>query len=132
VLKATAEDFARMEADTRSNEISDQDKFDQDMSSASIDKAKTAKESEMKADEKKRKSDKIASMTKQQKHTTSELGAVKQYLKDLKPACVDGDSSYEDRKGARDKEIESLREAQVILEQAFEEKAFLQTVSKHM
>jgi len=132
VLKATGEDFAKMEADTRSNEISDQEKFDKDMSEASIDKAKTQKESEMKADEMKRKSDKVASMTKQQKHTTSELGAVKQYLKDLEKPCMDGDSSYEDRKKARSKEIESLREAQVILEQAFEEKAFLQTVSRHM
>merc|ERR1712224_642296 len=43
------------------------------------------------------------------KHTSSELDAVEQYLKDLEPACGTGDSSYDDRKKARADEIEALR-----------------------
>ena len=42
---------------------------------------------------------------------------------DLQHACVDGDSTYEDRKAARTKEIEALKEAQDILEKAFDEPA---------
>merc|ERR1719230_189780 len=37
-------------------------------------------------------------------------------MKDLQPACVNGDSTYEDRKAARSKEIDALKEAQDILE----------------
>ena len=47
--------------------------------------------------------------------------------------CVNGDSSYDDRKAARAKEIEALQKAQVILQEAFKEKAgkkFMQ-ISKH-
>ena len=36
---------------------------------------------------------------------------------------MDGDSTYEDRKAARTKEIEALKEAQDILEKAFDEPA---------
>lgn len=69
-------------------------------------------------------------MEKKKKHTSSELAAVVQYLKDLKPACVDGDSTYKDRKKARDDEIESLKKAQGILEDAFKKKSFAQ-IQKH-
>jgi len=131
VLKATAADFSKMEADARSNEITDQEQFDEDMKASKIDKAKNMKESEMKTDENKRTVDKVSSMEKKRKHVASELGAVKQYLKDLKPACVDGDSSYGDRKASRTKEIEGLRKAQGILEDAFAEKSFLQTIHQH-
>jgi len=54
----------------------------------------------------------------------------------LKPACVNGDSSYENRKAARAKEVVALREAQGIFEDAFAEtsgtsgKKFLQ-ISSH-
>ena len=49
------------------------------------------------------------------KHTSDELEAVEQYMKDLGPACIEGDSTYEDRKKARSAEIDALKEAQVIL-----------------
>ena len=53
------------------------------------------------------------------KMIASNEDAVKQYLKDLEPACVSGDSSYEERKGARDDEIAGLKQAQGILKAAF-------------
>lgn len=59
--------------------------------------------------------DQVDSWEKSLKHTSDELEAVKQYQKDLKPACVDGDSTYEDRKKARTEEIDALKKAQVIL-----------------
>jgi hypothetical protein len=43
-------------------------------------------------------------------------------MKDLHPACIDGDSTYDDRPVDLSKEIEALQKAQVILEDAFKEK----------
>lgn len=119
VLEKTSEDFAKMEADTRAQEASDQEAFDEDMQENDIEKAKRSKEEEMKSNEKKRLVDKVASLTKNKKHVSDELEATEQYEKDLQPACVEGDSSYEDRKSARTQEIEALRTAQGILADAF-------------
>jgi len=133
VLEKTAEDFAKMEADTRAQEASDQEAFDEDMQKNDIEKAKRSKEEEMKTNEKKRLVDKVGSLTKKKKHTSDELEATEQYEKDLQPACVEGDSSYEDRKAARTQEIEALRTAQNILADAFKEDGgnFLQKRTIH-
>merc|ERR1719238_193218 len=107
--------------------LSDQATYDEDMQTHDIEKAKRSKESEMKSNEKKRLVDKINSLSKTKKHVADELEATEQYMKDLQPACVDGDSSYEDRKAARTKEIDALHKAQDILAEAFKEgSAFLQ------
>merc|ERR1711953_1179230 len=82
-------------------------------------KARSAKEAEMKDEEKKRLLDKVSTMEKSLKHVQDELYAVQQYWKDLGPACMEGDSTYETRKAARDQEIAALKEAQVILADAF-------------
>jgi len=54
VLKAVASDFATMEADTRAQEETDQKAYDEEMSSSEIEKARRAKENEMKSQEKKK------------------------------------------------------------------------------
>jgi DNA repair exonuclease SbcCD ATPase subunit len=127
ILENCNADFAKMEADTRAQEASDQDTYDADMQTHGIEKAKRSKEGEMKTNEKKRLVDKINALTKTKKHVADELEATEQYLADLQPACVDGDSTYEDRKAARTKEIDALHKAQDILAEAFKEgSAFLQ------
>lgn len=136
ILEKCNEDFATMEADTKAQEASDQDAYDSDMQEHDIEKAKRSKESEMKSAEKKRLVEKAASMEKNRKHVSDEHEATVQYQKDLQPACVEGDSTYEDRKAARTDEIEALHQSQVILEEAFKnlEKGdgFLQKkISKH-
>merc|ERR550514_1553736 len=93
------------------------------MSQMAIDKAGKESEVEQKTAEQGRLVDKIASLQKIKKQTSAELESVKQYLKDLQPACVDGDSSYEDRKAARTKEIDALKQAEGILATAFDEPA---------
>jgi hypothetical protein len=123
VLKTVSEDFSKMEADTRSQESVDQKDYEESMKANKIEKARRQKESEMKQSEKSRRNEKITSLTSTLKNTDAELEKTNQYLKDLKPACVDGDSTYEDRKAARDKEIKSLKEAKVILLEAFKEAA---------
>jgi len=136
ILEECNQDFATMEADTKAQEASDQDAFDSDMQEHDIEKAKRSKESDMKSAEKKRLVEKTASMTKNRQHVSDEHEATVQYQKDLQPACVEGDSTYEDRKQARTDEIEALHNAQTILEEAFKnlEKGdgFLQKkISKH-
>jgi len=121
VLKKVSADFASMEAQTLAQEESDQKIFEEDMKLCDIEKARHAKASEVKGQERKRLVGKIASMTASRKHVSDEKEAVEQYLKDLQHACVDGDSTYEDRKAARTKEIDALKEAQIILATAFEE-----------
>lgn len=119
VLKKISADFAQMESQTAAQEESDQKLYEDDMKLNTIEKSRLAKESEMKEEEKKRTVDKIASMGEQLKHVSDEHAAVVQYLKDLQHGCVDGDSTYDDRKAARAKEITALQEAQVILRDAF-------------
>jgi hypothetical protein len=119
MLEKISADFARMESETRAQEQSDQEAYTEDMKECSIRKARLAKESEMKAQEAKRVDVKVDSMTKSKKHVEKEHAAVEQYLSDLKPACVSGDSTYEERKAARAKEIEALKEAKGILADAF-------------
>merc|ERR1719217_1768600 len=123
VLEAVLSDFAKMEADTKAQEAQDQKEFEEAMKSNSIEKAGRTQEVEMKTAEKARRTDKIASLNSAKKDTNGELEKTNQYLEDLKPACVDGDSSYEDRKAARVKEIIALQNAQGILQDAFKEKA---------
>jgi len=128
ILEKCNEEFATMEADTKAQEASDQDAFDSDMAEHDIEKSKRSKESEMKVSEKKRLVEKSGSLGKTRKHVADEHEATEQYQKDLQPACVEGDSTYEDRKQARADESEALHKAQGILEDAFKEKegGFLQ------
>jgi len=54
VLKKVSADFAKLEAQTKAQEESDQSLFDEDMKRCSIEKAGLVNESEMKGTEKKR------------------------------------------------------------------------------
>jgi hypothetical protein len=132
ILEAVMSDFSKMEADTKSQEAQDQKEFEESMKENSIEKAGRTQEVTMKTQEKARRNDKIASLSSTQKDTEGELEKTDQYMEDLKPACVNGDSSYDDRKAARTKEIDALKKAQVILLDAFKEtsdKRFLQIKS---
>jgi len=136
VLQTINAQFSKMEAETKSQEQVDQKEYEASMKDNKIEKARRTKETQMKTAEKARRVDKISSLTSSKKDTSAELEKTNQYSTDLKPACVDGDSSYADRKTARDKEIEALKKSQVILLDAFKEPSkakFLQAkpVSRH-
>merc|ERR1740121_2651440 len=96
VLEQVSADFAQMESDT------------------------AAQESEVKGQERARQLEKQKSLEHERKAVAGELEATEQYLKDLQPACVTGDSTYEARKASRSKEIQALKEAQTLLQSAFE------------
>merc|ERR1719238_897921 len=115
VLETVASDFATMEAETKAQEAEDQKEFEESMKASTIEKAERSKESEVKNAERGRQVNKLDATKKQRKHTSDELEAVNQYYKDLGPACYEGDSTYEDRKAARDDEIEALKSAEKTL-----------------
>merc|ERR1719378_1065310 len=98
------------------------------MSDNDIEMARRTQEVDMKSNEKKSRAEKVATLNGQKKDTEGELEKTEQYLKDLEPACVSGDSTYEDRKAARATEIDALKKAQITLRDAFADKAssFLQ------
>lgn len=123
VLKATGSEFAKMEADTKAQEVLDQKAFDEQIKNSAIEKSRRAAEVEAKNQEKTRLVDKVGALRKTHKEVSGELESVEQYLHDLEPACISGDSTYEERKAARDEEIGALGQAQVILRDAFKEEA---------
>merc|ERR1719473_1384465 len=119
ILGECGSNFASMEADAASQEETDQKAFEDDMTSSSMDKASKQKSAQMKTAKKTALEQKLAGMNTDKAHLTKELEAAEQYLSDLKPACVSGDSSYGERKQARADEIDALRQAQTILDEAF-------------
>jgi len=126
ILDETMQKFSKMEADAKVADETDQKEYETDMAAKKVEIEETGMDTQMKTSKKESLQEKMEATAAQLKHTSSELDAVEQYLKDLQPACGDGDSSYEDRKKARADEIEALRKAQTILEDAFRAKAFLQ------
>jgi len=123
LLEKVSADFAHMESDTAAQEASDKEIFDEDMKNCDVERARRSKESEVKDHERKRQLEKQASFEKERKGVKGELEATQQYFSDLQPACVTGDSTYEDRKAARSKEVDALKEAQGLLQNAFEDNA---------
>merc|ERR1719321_2472165 len=118
--------FSTMEADAKAADVTDQKNFEEDRAAKKVELETTKQDSQMKTTKKDSPQGKMEAAAAQLKSTTAEHDAVDQYLKDLEPACGTGDSSYEDRKEARSDEIDALRKAQGILEEAFRAKSFLQ------
>merc|ERR1719160_1395633 len=116
ILAGVMEKFSTMEADAKVQDETDQGNYDKDMQAKKIELAETEQDSQMKTNKKQSLQEKLEGNQGQLKHVSGELSAVETYLKDLKPACGEGDSSYEDRKKARADEITALRKAQTILE----------------
>merc|ERR1719281_2011234 len=122
ILDGVMQKFSAMEADAKVQDETDQKNYEGDMQAKKIELAETTQDTQMKTSKKDSLQEKMEGLAAQLKHTTSEFDAVVQYLKDLQPACGEGDSSYEDRKKARADEITALRKAQTILEDAFRAK----------
>jgi len=119
ILNKISEDFASMEAESKAQEETDQKAFDADMTEQAVEKGRLEQDTSMATSRKEALTQKLDTLSNEKKHVTKEHEAVLQYLKDLEPACITGDSSYEERKQARADEIEALRKAQTILQDAF-------------
>merc|ERR1719235_1375629 len=123
MLQEIAENFALMETNAKADETEQSDEFEKWLTDTKIAISEKEKDTEMKEARMERQKEKLVSKTDDFNHNKKELEATVQYEADLQHACVDGDSTYEDRKAARTKEIEALKEAQDILEKAFDEPA---------
>jgi len=123
MLEGIAENFALMETNANADETEESDEYEKWMTGTKIAISEREKDTEMKEARMERQKEKLVGKTDDFNHNKKELEATVQYEKDLQHACVDGDSTYEDRKAARTKEIEALKEAQDILEKAFDEPA---------
>merc|ERR1719486_1577569 len=123
MLEEIAENFALMETGAKADEAEQSDEYEKWMTDTKISIAEKQQDTQMKEARKERQAEKLVSKTDDFNHNKKELEATVQYEADLQHACVDGDSTYEDRKAARTKEIEALKQAQDILEKAFDEPA---------
>mmetsp|Transcript_119364 Transcript_119364/g.207213 ORF Transcript_119364/g.207213 Transcript_119364/m.207213 type:complete len:735 (+) Transcript_119364:22-2226(+) len=121
LLKTVAKSFSEMVADTKAQDATDQDTYNEFKKSNSIEMARVTKESEMLSQQRTRANANILSETEAKKNTQKQLDSWNQYNEDLKPACVESDSTYEDRKSARTTEIGALEQAETILKTAFDE-----------
>jgi predicted nucleic acid-binding Zn-ribbon protein len=114
-LDVILSDFARLEAETSTEESEQASAHEKFMNESSEDKA--VKEAEMKHKQGKR--DNLQRLNhnlgKELEMTQGELDAAMAYYDKLKPDCVDQGLSYEDRVQQRKEEIESLKEALQIL-----------------
>jgi len=122
VLTQLGAKFATLKAETEAQEGVDQQEFETTMKANKIDKSRRTQETEMKKSEKKRRVGKISSLRSNEKNVQAQLDKTNQYLADIQKACVNGDSSYADRKAARTKEADGLRDAQKIVQDAFKAK----------
>jgi len=122
MLENISADFAGMEAQAKADEVALQDSHDTWLTAAQISVGEKTKDSEMKSARKETLASKLEAKNADFSHNDKELEATNQYLKDLEPACIGKaeDSTYEDRKAARTKEIEALKQAQDILQKAFD------------
>merc|ERR1719399_2637491 len=109
--------YSRLESEARTTEAAEQSAFDEDMTASMTKRDQKQKESELKTTRKATLTGAKESLEAERKTTQKELEAVNIYLKDLQPACVEGDSTYEERKSARAAEIGALRDAENTLKE---------------
>merc|ERR1719387_2749009 len=108
VLEVAQEDFTSLLAETEATEQEAQAAYDKMATENKIAKASKTAEAKGKESQVKAMANQL-SMSKEDRATTSkELDAVLAYLDKLKPECESKAMSYEEKKAARDAEIEGL------------------------
>jgi len=115
MLEVIESDFARLEAETKADEVTAQKEYDTFMTDSKVDKAAKVKDIEHKTAKRQDENQALTVKREDLEGTQKELDAALAYFDKLKPSCVDAGVSYEDRVGRRQEEIESLQEALKIL-----------------
>jgi len=115
MIEVILSDFARLEADTKTDEASSQKEYEEFMHDSEMDKTKNTKDVDHKTTRKEEKSQALLLAQEDLKGTTEELNTALAYYDKLKPSCVDSTVNYADRVKQRKEEIESLQEALKIL-----------------
>jgi len=117
MLEVVLSDFTRLEAETQNAEESAASSYDKFMDESNESVAVKEAEVEHKTGGKQLADEKNASTKKELALTQEELDAAMDVYHKLKSECKDTGLSYEDRKKAREEEIQSLKEALSILNQ---------------
>merc|ERR1719191_1952568 len=115
VLETAQEDFTSLLAETEATESEAQGAFDKMSTENKIAKASKMAEAKAKESELKGTASSLEMAKEDQASTGKELDAVLAYMDKLKPECESKAMSYEEKKAARDAEIEGLKEALSIL-----------------
>merc|ERR1719398_567743 len=127
VLEVAESDFAKGLAEARTIEQQSQSEYDKMMQDGKM--LKMTKEMEIKGKQSELKSIKstLTDLSEDKTGLTGELDAVLAYLDKLKPQCEVKVPSYEERKAAREQEIEGLKEAlDILAAPALLQRGFLQ------
>lgn len=117
MLEVVLSDFTRLEAQTQNDEESAASTYDKFMDETNESVAVKEAEVEHKTGNKQRADEKNEETKKELALTQAELDKALEYYDKLKAQCVDTGLSYEERKEAREEEIQSLKEALQMLEE---------------
>jgi len=116
ILETMGEEFRKTVKVARAEERAQQDAFDTLVNENKV--SKGSKDAEISGSESEIKSLSVSvhDFGEDHKTATKELGAVNDYVKELKPQCGGRTVSYEERKAKRDAEIQGLKNGLAILE----------------
>jgi len=115
ILETAQEDFTSLLAESEAVESEAQSTYDKMTTENKIAKASKMAEAKAKGSEVKSVTSSLEMSKEDQASTQKELDAVLAYIDKLKPDCESKAMSYEEKKAARDAEIEGLKEALSIL-----------------
>jgi len=117
MLEVIESDFANLIAETSTSEAEASRVFEEFTNDSATDKAVKETELNHRQDKKTQRESDLQSTKVDLRTAQKELQAAIDYFAKLKPSCVEEAMSYEDRKAARESEIESLQDALKILSQ---------------
>jgi len=115
VLEVAQEDFTALLAEAEAVESESQTTFDKMTTENKISKATKSAEAKGKGSEIKSVTSSLEMAKEDQASTGKELDAVNAYIDKLRPECESKAMSYEEKKAAREAEIEGLKDALSIL-----------------
>merc|ERR1719174_1674981 len=115
MLEVIESDFARLESETKANEVAAEAEYEEFMHDSEMDKTAKNKDVEHKTTKKQDDEEALTTAKDDLESAKKELTAAMKYFDKLKPSCVDSGVSYEERVKQRKEEVESLQEALKIL-----------------
>merc|ERR1719473_802583 len=115
VLEVAQEDFTSLLAEAEAVESEAQTTYDKMTTENKIAKASKSAEAKAKASERKSVQNSLEMSKEDQAATSKELDAVNAYIDKLRPECESKVMSYEEKKAAREAEIQGLKDALEIL-----------------
>lgn len=115
-LEVILSDFARLESETSTSDLTEQDTFEKFTDESQKDRALKDTERSHKTDKRSDSEQALAQADVELKLTQEQLDTAVAYYEKLRPTCVDTGMTYEERVRQREEEIQSLTEALQILE----------------